>query len=372
MGILKAIGDSVNGTLADQWKDIITAGNFDEQTVVAPGVLNSTNRGRGTNYKGSENIISNGSKIFVPENTVAFIFGQSAIENMITESGSYEYQDGEASIFNGDGIGESLFGQAWNRIGFGGISKNQKWIVYVNMREIRNIKFGTRGPQVYHDFYYESDLEIRSFGSFTIKVMNPEKLIKNFVPPNMSYYSFDSDHARGQIIAEFLQSFTVALNDMSSRYRIAQLPSQSNEIAKTIIKDTSNAGTWEERFGFKIIGVAIENIEFTEKSRELVQQFSSEKMGYKVYDGISKETSDIAAQQKISEGVRDNGLGDGGGMIFGMNMAQGITSQGQMIQQTPVSFDEQVENLKKLKDLLDTGILTQEEFDQKKKEVMGL
>jgi hypothetical protein len=37
-----------------------------------------------------------------------------------------------------------------------------------------------------------------------------------------------------------------------------------------------------------------------------------------------------------------------------------------------MSFDEQIETLKKLKDLLDAGILTQEEFDAKKKEIMGL
>lgn len=37
-----------------------------------------------------------------------------------------------------------------------------------------------------------------------------------------------------------------------------------------------------------------------------------------------------------------------------------------------MSFDEQIEALKKLKELMDAGILTQEEFDAKKKEVMGL
>nr|WP_242049958.1 SHOCT domain-containing protein [Weissella confusa] len=35
-------------------------------------------------------------------------------------------------------------------------------------------------------------------------------------------------------------------------------------------------------------------------------------------------------------------------------------------------MDEQIETLKKLKELLDAGILTQEEFDKKKSEVMGI
>ncbi|MBC3803355.1 hypothetical protein GH808_02735 [Acetobacterium fimetarium] len=36
------------------------------------------------------------------------------------------------------------------------------------------------------------------------------------------------------------------------------------------------------------------------------------------------------------------------------------------------SIDDQIESLKKLKELLDCGILTQEEFDIKKKRIMGI
>ena len=37
-----------------------------------------------------------------------------------------------------------------------------------------------------------------------------------------------------------------------------------------------------------------------------------------------------------------------------------------------MTFDEQIEMLTKLKSLLDAGILSQDEFDQKKKEIMDL
>lgn len=67
MGIIKAISDSVGGAFADQWKKLITAGHFDEHTVVAPGILKMNNNGRGVNTHGSMDVISNGSKIlFLP------------------------------------------------------------------------------------------------------------------------------------------------------------------------------------------------------------------------------------------------------------------------------------------------------------------
>lgn len=374
MGIIRAFTGAIGGTFADQWKDIITAGNFDEHTAVSPSIYQQTNKGRGSNLNASNCVLSNGSKIFVPENTAAFIFSQSGIEEIITIPGGYEYQNGQKSIFNGDGITGSIFNQVKDRIGFGGITSDQKQVAFVNLREIRDIKFGTRGPLMYNDLFYGTDLEVLAFGTFTIRVVDPEKFIKNYVPANTNYYSFDDKKARSQIISEFMQSFIVALNSLSTTYRISQLPSQANQIAGKISSDNSNAGTWKERFGFEIVRVGIENIEFAPESRELVKQYSSNKMNIKAYEDISQKSANIAAQQKIAQGIQDNGFGDGAGMIFGMNMAQNMNPQtvAPVMQKSDMQFDEQVEALKKLKELLDIGILSQEEFDIKKKEIMGL
>ena len=372
MGIIKAFSGALGGTFADQWKDIITAGTFDEHTVVAPGVLRNTNNGRGANTRGSEGVISNGSHIFVPENTIAFIFSQGRIEDMIMEPGGYEYQNGEDSIFNGDGLG-SLVGQVKDRFSYGGISSSQKQIAFINLREIRNIKFGTRGPQVYNDMYYGVDLEIFAYGSFSVRVNDPVRFLQNFVPPNVNYYSFDDDRARVQLLSEFIQSFAVALNSLSTTYRISQLPSQANAISAAISNDQQNAGTWPERFGLEIVSVAVENIEFSDESRELVRQYSSKKMDMKAYDDVSQRTSDIAAQQKIAQGIQDNGFGSGpAGMIMGMNIAEKVGMNANLNSTTQMSLDEQIEALKKLKELVDMGILSDEEFNAKKKEIMGI
>ncbi|WP_394952991.1 SPFH domain-containing protein [Scardovia wiggsiae] len=374
MGILRAFTDSVGGVLADQWKDLITAGYFDEYTAVSPGILKNSNNGRGVNRNGSTDVISNGSKIFIPENTAAFIFSQGGIENIITVPGGYEYQNGENSVFNGDGIKKSIFGQAKNRFGYGGISDSEKKIAFVNLREIRGIKFGTRGPQVYNDLYYNCDLEIYAYGSFSIRIVDAEKFILNFVPANVSHYSFADPKVRAQILAEFTQSFITALNSLSTAYRISQLPSQATEIARRIGEDAYNAGSWKGRFGFEITKVAVENIEFSEESRELVNRFSSDRMGMKAYEDVSQQASNIVAQQKIAQGIQDNGFGNAGGMLLGMNMAQGIGPQGQPAAGSGApqkSLDDQIETLKKLKELVDMGVLTQDEFDAKKKEVMG-
>jgi len=390
MGIIRAFTGAISGTFADQWKDIITAGQFDEYTVVAPGVLRQPSKGRGTYNNATDGVISNGSKIFVPENIAAFIFSQSGIEEIITEAGGYEYQSGQSSIFNGDGFGKSIIQQAKDRVGFGGQTSEQKQVAFVNLREIRGVRFGTRGPLMYHDMFYGADLEITAFGVFSLKIIDAERFIKNYVPANTNYYTFADQKARSQILSEFIQSFVVALNSLSATFRISQLPSQANEIASIISGENSNAGAWKARFGFEIVQVGIENIEFSPESKELVKQYSSKQMEWKVLENVTQQSSNVAAQQKIAQGVQNHGLGNMPGMVLGMGLVQGMNPQ-TAAPVTPIapiapaasqptapaepkaamSFDEQIETLKKLKDLLDAGILSEDEFNAKKKEIMG-
>lgn len=374
MSIIQAFTGALTGTFADQWKDIITAGHFDERTAIVPGVLKQTNNGRGTNYKGSMGVISNGSKIFVPENTAAFIFSQAGIEAIITQSGGYEYQNGQSSVFNGEGVMESFVSQIAGRVGFGGQASDQKHIAFVNLREIRGIKFGTRGPLVYNDLFYGTDLEITAFGTFSLRIVNVETFIRSFVPANVFHYSFNTPEARQQLVSEFIQSFTVALNSLSSTFRISQLPSQAHTIAAQVSAGSLGARSWAERFGIEVVNVGIENIEFTPEARGLVKQYSTNVMNLKAYENVSQQSSNISAQQKIAQGVLAHGLGDGGGTIFGMNLAHGMNTQtgAQASQTTMLSFDEQIEAVKKMKELMDAGLLSEGEFAAKKREIMGL
>lgn len=372
MGLIKAFTGSIKGTFADQWKDIITAGHFDEQTVILPGELKQANNSRGTYNYATEGVITHGSKIFIPESTAAVIFSQSGIEEIIHESGGYEYQNGQESFFNGDGISKSILKQAGKRFGFGGSTDEQKRISFVNLREIRGIRFGTRGPLMYHDLYYNVDLEITAFGMFSLRITDVENFIKNYLPAHTDYYSFKDQNARTQILSEFNQSFAIALNSLSSKYRISELPSRAKEIAVSISEENSDA--WKTRFGFEVISVGIENIEFSEKSKELVERYSSQKMDWKVFEDVSQKSSNIAAQQKIAEGVKSHGFGDAGGMMFGMGMIQDIDKKNasQTDTNNRLSINEQIEAVKKLKELLEEGILTEEEFNLKKNEVMSL
>lgn len=272
-----------------------------------------------------------------------------------------------------------LVGNAVERFGYSGMSPQEKRVAFVNLREIRGVKFGTRGPLVYHDGFYGTDLEVFSFGSISLRIVDPVVFVQQFLPPNTQRYSLKRPAERQQLVSEFLHSFIRAVNLMSAEYRISQLPGLTNEIAEVVAQDPKNAGTWPARYGLALSSIGIENIEFSDESRELIRNYSEKKMSVAAYENVSKHAADVAAQQTIAQGVMDHGLGEGGGMLFGMNLAQGLnptnagnTSSSQASEKAEPSFEEKAAKLKTLKELLDAGILTQEEFDAKKRQILGL
>lgn len=393
MGIINSVFDSIGGTFAEQWKDVIVPGPFDEQTAVVPGTRQASHAGRGSN-NGAQDVLSNGSIIQVPESTAAFVFSRAGIERVIATPGGYEYRDGQLSVFDRQdraeaGLGKILLDQMGERIGFSGMTPDVKRVCYVNLREIRGIKFGTRSPLTYNDLHYGTDLEVLSFGTIAVQVTSPIEFMRGFVPANVTSYSLAGQDARGQLVSEFLHSFIGAVNALSGRFRISQLPAQGKAIVEAVMAEDANAATWEKRFGLRLTSVAIESIDFSEASRELVRRYSETKMDLGAYEGVSDHAANVAAQQKIAEGIREKGLGDAGGMLFGVNLASGLNPQNASASSpapaaeksapadAPIAtatpdLDSQIETLKKLKELLDDGILSQEEFAAKKRQVLGL
>ena len=67
MGFIQAFMGAAGSSLGDQWKDVIVPADAPATAGVIPSVMKGTNAGRGSNTHGSEGVITNGSKIMVPD-----------------------------------------------------------------------------------------------------------------------------------------------------------------------------------------------------------------------------------------------------------------------------------------------------------------
>ena len=68
MGIIKAATSAIGGGLADQWLEVIEPDNMSDSTVMTKGVKVRRNDKRGSNRKGTEDVITDGSVIHVYPN----------------------------------------------------------------------------------------------------------------------------------------------------------------------------------------------------------------------------------------------------------------------------------------------------------------
>ncbi|MGQ7947180.1 superinfection immunity protein [Flavobacterium sp. WC2509] len=108
--------------------------------------------------------------------------------------------------------------------------------------------------------------------------------------------------------------------------------------------------------GWSFIGWIIALIWAVSKDRE-TQQIIVNNNSYSEYKTVTPTFT-----QPIRENIQNNN--DGMQKILSNQVIKSI-------EQNPKSHQEKIENLQKLKELLDDGILTQQEFDQQKKQILG-
>src|SRR5699024_7802263 len=148
MGFIKAFAGALGGTMADQWKDFLTPPpGLAPTAAIFPAVAQGQNAGRGSNTKGSEHIITNGSKIVVPEGYGLMTFQDGALTSFVGEPGGFIWSSDDQnskSLFAGDGIFGPTLKTSWERFKFGGQPGAEQLAFYVNLKEIPNNRFGTQ------------------------------------------------------------------------------------------------------------------------------------------------------------------------------------------------------------------------------------
>lgn len=415
LGFIQAVKGSIGGSLADQWKDFYgPKSNVSATAGVFPGVPMGTNNGRGANYKGNENIITNGSKIVVPEGTALVTIQDGAITGIITEAGGYEYTNDNPnakSIFAGDSPVDALVKQSWERFKFGGVPGTQQLIFYVNMKEIPNNRFGTQSEIYWDDAYFGTQVGAVTRGTYTLKIADPILFIKNFVPvvfvsPGAPEFDFaDMDNPAGEqlfneVVGSLSAAFSNYTNDPSKGNRMSRIQGDQIGFAQALSKAVDDGYQWRQDRGLEIVKTAIMSIEYDEDTKLMMKDV-------KRADALSGTRGNSFMQQSVARGMQAAGETGGGANMAFMGMGMGAAGNvmggmqqpnnpgtyqpgfgqqpqqpndqmhgqhpnDQMYGQQPQQPVDPTAKLIEMKKLLDAGVITQEEFDRIKMQLLGL
>ena len=316
MGIIKAVTTAVGGPLADQWLEAVEPDDMGDRTVFVRGV--QVRRGKGSNTKGSSDIVSDGSVIHVYPNQFMMLVDGGKIVDYTAEEGYYKVSHSSMpSMFNGQ-FGEALK-ESFNRIRFGGVTPGAQKVYYVNLQEIKGIKFGTRNPVNYFDNFYNAELFLRAHGTYSIKVTDPIKFYAEVIPKNADHVEIDSINE--QYLSEFLEALQTSINQMSADgTRISYVTSRSRELGQYMAQTLDEE--WTRMRGMEIQAVGIASITYDEESQNLI---NLRNRGAMMSDPSIREGY---VQTTIAEGLKNAGSNDSGAMAGFMGMGMGMQMGG--------------------------------------------
>ncbi len=410
MGFIKAFSGAISGTFANEWQDFYKPrANVPATAGLFQAIPSSQNNGVGENYKGNENIISNGSKIIVPEGTALITIQDGAITGFIAEPGGFEFRSDDPnsqSFFAGDGIFSSTLKATWEKVKFGGQPGSQQLAFYVNLKEIPNNRFGTQSEIYWDDAFFGTQVGAVTRGTYTLKIVDPLLFVKNFVPtkylqPNAPIFDFaDMDNDAGaqlfnEVVGCLSAAFSNYTNDPSKGNRISKIQGDQLGFAQSLSTAVEDAYQWKSNRGLEIVKTAILAIEYDEDTKELMKNV-------KAADALSGARGNAFMQQSIARGMEAAGNNGGGaGMAFmgmGMNASNNVMGAMQQpqtqssyqpafnqqpVQQTTQPMDQSVQPqqvntqdpmvvLTEKKKLLDAGLITQEDYDKIKAQLLGI
>lgn len=383
MGLRQAVAGAVGGVLADQWKDFHTVPEgLPATAALFAAVPRGTNAGRGSNTSASSNIITNGSKIVVPEGYGLLLFQDGAITGFVAEPGAYEWRSDDTnsqSIFAGDGLVTPLIRQSWERFKFGGQPGAQQSAFFVSLKELPDNRFGTQSEIYWDDSFLGTQVGAVTRGSYTLKIVDPILFVKNFVParylqPGQVFDFTDLDNAAAsqlfnEVVSSLAPAFSLYTNDPGKGNRITRLQQDSLGFAKSLSDAVEQGYQWHSDRGLAIVKTAIVSIEYDANTRELLKTVQRA-------DALAGARGNSNLQASVAQGIQSAGETGGAAGLVGVGMASGMLGGVGSLQQpvapaAPAEHDT-VTRLKKAKEMLDLGLITQDDYDTLKAKVLGL
>ncbi len=315
MGLIKAAAGAIGGALADQWLDAIQPYSMGIQTMMTYGA--KTNDSRSSNTKGSANVISNGSKIQVYDNQMMLLVDGGKIVDYTAEAGYYTVNNSAApSLFNGQ-FKDSLV-DTWERFKFGGGTPMAQKVYYINLQEIKGIKFGTKNPVSYYDHELDADLYIRAHGNYSIKVTDPLLFYREVMPRDKE--QVETTDVNSQFLSEFISGLQSSINQMSADgISVRRVASQSTTLSKYMA--TALDEEWRSARGFEIQSVGME-VSYDDETREL---FKMRSQGAMLRDASVREGY---VQGAVARGMEAAGSNAAGSMAGFMGMGVGMQAGG--------------------------------------------
>jgi membrane protease subunit (stomatin/prohibitin family) len=272
---------------------------------------------------------------------------------------------------------------------FGGQTPFSAEIWYVNRTVRRGLKWGTKGPLQLIDRTFNYPVSVRAFGQWGIRIDDSRSFLTQLVGTQSSTSSGRSSAAETYFGVERIEGYfgsTIVqrLSDALSRYftergiSVFEASSRLNELSSFVAADIKPEF---DRFGIEIVNFNVERVSIPDEDQKRFQEILGRRMDVEqlsqsqigpAYNTI--RTFDTLEKAASNEGGAVGQL-FGGGLGLGIGAAAGAQighQRGGVINAgANTDTNDPVVKLAIIKRMFDQQLISEEEFNQKKHEILS-
>jgi len=232
-------------------------------------------------------------------------------------------------------------------------------VYFISTRQFTNLKWGTSNPVIMRDPQLQQ-VRLRSFGTYTIRVVDPKKFITQFAGTNSLVRIEDvSEQLRNTIISKLSEGLAetgVSVFDLASKY------TEIGDKLKPVFQ--AEFDTW----GIEIGKFYIENVTLPDEVEKMLDKTTELNMMGGQLNQFNQMQGGIALEKMAANPGAASTAGIGAGVLL-TNLMQPQNNAAA----APVAEDKQkmLDMLKQLSDLKTAGVLTEDEFNKKKAEILA-
>jgi membrane protease subunit (stomatin/prohibitin family) len=308
--------------------------------------------------------IKNVSKLIVgPGQGCIFVY-EGRVEALILEEGIRDIKTENVPFWTT----VSKFMQAFE-------SEHKVGIYFFRTTRILDQKWGTTTVVKYDDPKYKFPVGLRAFGNYSFRITNPGSFFVNVVGGGNIFRISDFKQIMAGRIIQPLADYMA-----ESGFSYAEIDSNREELAEGLEKKLAPLFA---DLGFEITDFRIEGTSFDDDTMRRINRIADMSAEAQAAAAAGLNYAQMQRLEAMREAARNEGggagmgMGLGAGMSFGNMMASGMGagsaeqpgSGGTPGGGSPGS--DPVKRLSQLKEMLEAGLISQDEFETKKNDILS-
>jgi len=258
---------------------------------------------------------------------------------------------------------------------FGGKTPFTAEVWFLNTTVKRNLKWGTPSPIPLMDPTIGFPVNARAFGDWGVRISNSRSFITQLVGAQIEC---TSEKIYSYFVSQVVQSFSQFMSSFISSSE-ASILNISTMLSKISSSASVEMAATLDKFGLELINFNIESINIPEKDMEQIQNVYAKSFEARELSKVQLSGSygAIKSFEVLNNAATNEGdgavgamLGAGAGLGAGLSLGNELTKNINASSNQETSNDDIASKIRKLKNLLEEGLISQEQFDMKQSKLL--